>query len=96
MSDPNSGTLTEVASITSSGSPLNFDFLGAFNAPSNVEVTTSGSQVTSGSAFAVLSSGGTTSLYSINLTNGVATSLGAIADGSTTLLGIAVGEELAR
>src|SRR5262249_41486570 len=53
--------------------------------------TTIGFDITStNTALAILTVGGTTSLYSINLSNGAATSIGAVGTGSTQFSGLAL------
>jgi hypothetical protein len=48
--------------------------------------------VTSGSAFAALTVGGTTGLYSINLTSGAATLVGTIGSGAVPVAGLTAGQ----
>jgi hypothetical protein len=57
-----------------------------------VRVTKSGASVTSGSGYAALNVGGTTLLCTIDLTNGVATIIGSIGIGSTSLTGLTIGQ----
>jgi hypothetical protein len=93
---PNSGTQINKIALTLGGNPLDFATALAFEIPPSVSVATSNTTVSSGSAFAALSVGGVTSLYSINLGTGAATNLGAIGSGSTPIMGLAVGEVEAR
>jgi hypothetical protein len=78
---PNAGTLTLVATLTLGGNPLNFTALGGFDIPPPA----------AGPGYAVLTVGGTTSLYSLDLVTGVATLVGAIGPGSTAMVGLALG-----
>ena len=89
---PNAGTLTMGQSITVSGNTLDFSEANGFDIPSNVQVTTSASPAT-GLAYAALTVGTTTSLYSIQLSNGRAINLGTLPDGVTDL---AVGQTTIR
>ena len=89
---PNNGTQTLQNTITLGGSPLDFGTFVGFEIPPSVSAASSGSAVTTGSAYASLTVAGTTSLYSINLVTGAATNLGAIGAGATPLSGLAVGE----
>lgn len=85
---PNNGTLTMQQTITVNGNALDFTEANGFDIPSNVRVTTSASPAT-GSGFAALTVGATTRLYSIDLSNGRATDLGALPAGVS---GLAVGQ----
>jgi Domain of unknown function (DUF4394) len=69
----NAGTLGTVAPLTSGGSPLNFGEAGGFDIAAD------------GTAFAALSVGSASSLYTINLTNGVTTNLGTLSGNVTGL-----------
>ncbi|MBL8866482.1 MAG: DUF4394 domain-containing protein, partial [Planctomycetia bacterium] len=82
---PNDGTQSNPIPITLGGNPLDFTEVNGFNIPSNVRVASGSAPVTSGSAFAALTVGGVSSLYSINLASGEATLLG---DSPTTLGGL--------
>jgi hypothetical protein len=90
---PNAGTVGNGRMLTVGGDPLEFTWVSGFDIPSDVRVTTSGSPVTSGSAIAALMVEGTQRLYSIDLTNGRATNLGALGVG---LSGLAVGQVAVR
>ncbi|MBN9518679.1 DUF4394 domain-containing protein [bacterium] len=90
---PNGGTATGVLPVTLNGAALDFTTVNGFDIPANVTVTANNAAVTSGRAFAALSVGGTTSLYSIDLTTGAATLVGAVA-GATTISGLAVQSDL--
>ena len=89
---PNSGTQTNPAAITLGGSLLDFTAQCGFDIPSDVRVTASGTAATSGSGYAALTVGGTTLLCTIDLTNGVATIIGSIGSGSTSLTGLTIGQ----
>jgi hypothetical protein len=88
---PNTGTQTGTLPITLGGAPLDFTATCGFDIPSDVATETSNVPVTTGSGYAALTVGGTTSLYRIDLATGVATDLGAIGDGNASLRGITVG-----
>ncbi len=88
---PNSGTQTSLLPVTLNGTPLDFTAVSGFDIPSGVRVAASNAAA-SGQALAALSVGGTTGLYGINLSTGVATSLGTVGGGTTSLVGLAVGE----
>jgi len=85
---PNNGTLSAPQPITLNGNPLDFSEANGFDIPASVRVTTSSSPAT-GSGFAALTVGTTTRLYSIDLSNGRATDLGALPAGVS---GLAVGQ----
>ncbi len=70
---PNAGTEVLQDVITLGGSTLDFNAVNGFDIRSDVTVTTANAAVTSGSALALLQVAGDTGLYSINLTDGVAT-----------------------
>lgn len=89
---PNSGTLTAGQTITVSGNTLDFTDANGFDIPANIRVTKSADPAT-GLAFAALTVGGTTRLYSIELSTGRAISLGTLAAGVS---GLAVGQSTIR
>jgi len=74
---PNSGTQGGALPILLGGSPLDFTVQG-FDIPENVNASASNVAVSAGFGFAVLTVGGTPSLYSINLVNGSATLIGTV------------------
>jgi Domain of unknown function (DUF4394) len=86
-SAPQSGTQTELASISA-----NFEDLVGFEIPSLVQATMSGTPVSSGLAYSSLTISGNTRLCTINLVTGEARDLGLIGNGTTRLRSIAVGE----
>jgi hypothetical protein len=88
---PNDGVLLGGLAITVGGTPLNFTDANAFDIPSNIRVTASGSTAT-GLAYAALTVAGDTSLYAINLATGSATDLGPIGIGTTSLVGLVASE----
>lgn len=90
---PNAGSVGNGRLLTVGGDPLEFTWVSGFDIPSDVRVTTSGSAVTSGSAIAALMVDGAQRLYSIDLTNGRATNLGAV---GASLSGLAVGQTAVR
>lgn len=89
---PNAGTLTAGQTITVSGNTLDFSEANGFDIPSNVRVATSAAPAT-GLAFAALTVGSTTRLYSIELSTARAISLGTLPGGVS---GLAVGQTTIR
>jgi hypothetical protein len=89
---PNAGTLTVPQTIMVGSNTLDFSEVSGFDIPANVKVTTSAS-VATGTGFAALTVGSTTRLYSIDLSNGRAISLGALPAGVS---GLAVGQAVLR
>jgi hypothetical protein len=87
---PNIGTQTLGVTVTLGGNPLDFTTLVGFDIASGVNVPSSNAPVTSGSGFALMTVGGTTGLYSINLVNAQAAFLGAVPNGRS----IAIRQEL--
>ncbi|WP_161965559.1 DUF4394 domain-containing protein [Steroidobacter cummioxidans] len=85
---PNNGTLTAPQPITLNGNPLDFTEANGFDIPPSVRVTTSSAPAT-GLGFAALTVGSATRLYSIDLSNGRATDLGALPSGVS---GLTVGQ----
>ena len=90
---PNAGTVGNGRMLTVGGDALEFTWVSGFDIPADVRVTTSGSPVSNGSAVAALMVDGTQRLYSIDLTNGRATNLGAV---GAALSGLAVGQVTVR
>lgn len=93
---PNNGTQTGFIGVTLNGTTLDFSSVSGFDIQNTVRVSASNAAATSGSALAALTVGGSTRLYSIDLTTGVATDLGAIGDGTTTFAGLAAGVSTVR
>lgn len=91
---PNGGTQVNIIAVTLNGTPLDFDAVGGFDIPSGVTAATSGTPVTTGSAFAVLTVGGSTGMYSIDLVTGAATLVGTVGDGTTPVSGLAIQNDL--
>ena len=90
QSNPNGGTETLVAPITLNGQPLDFTAVNGFDIPSSVTVAQDNAAAT-GAAFASLTTTATgTHLYSIELSTGVATDLGAIGMGTVPYNGLAL------
>lgn len=89
---PNSGTQTVALPITLNGSPLDFTAANGFDIPAGINVTTANSSAT-GQAFAALTVGGTTGLYSIELSTGAATLVGPIGAGTGPVQGVAIQSE---
>jgi Domain of unknown function (DUF4394) len=77
------------------GAVLDFSAASGFDIESAVEASVSGSPVGQGAAFAALTAGCSTRLYSIDLVTGAATDLGVIGLGGN-LAGLAVGQTRVR
>ncbi len=90
---PNAGTVIAGMQLSVGGDPLEFTWVSGFDIPSDVRVTTSGTPVATGSAFAVLMVEGVQRLYSIDLTNGRAVRLATL---TTPLAGLAIGQVALR
>lgn len=90
---PNSGTQTVGTTITVAGVPLVFTAVNGFDIPASVQAKASNTAV-NGSGFAALTSGGATSLYSINLASGAATLLGPIGTGTIALSGLTASDAI--
>jgi hypothetical protein len=71
---------------------VNFVHTIGFDIPSNVVTSASNAPVSSGIAYAALTSSGITCLYTIDLTTANATNLGPIAGGFVPIRGLAVGQ----
>jgi hypothetical protein len=89
---PNAGTLTAGQMVRVNGTALDFIEASGFDIPANVKVTTSNMPAT-GTGFAALTVGTGTRLYSIDLSNGNATDLGALPAGVS---GLAAGQRALR
>jgi hypothetical protein len=87
---PNAGTQTLGMTLTLNGNPLDFTSVNGFDILPGVNAPVSNGPVTTGSGFAALSVGGVTSLYSINLVNGVTVHVGAIGNGASAVQGLAL------
>ncbi|WP_156927072.1 DUF4394 domain-containing protein, partial [Azospirillum halopraeferens] len=85
---PNTGTQTAVAVVALNGAPLDFTAAGGFDIGPDVTVSVSNAAVTSGSGLALLTVGGATGLYSIDLVTGVATLVTAGPSGTVTGLAV--------
>ena len=90
---PNNGTQTVPVAITLDGTVLDFSAVHGFDIPAGVNVAAANSQV-SGSGLALLTVGGTTGLYGIDLTTGAATRIGDFLDGATLVRGLAIQNDL--
>jgi Domain of unknown function (DUF4394)/Bacterial Ig-like domain (group 3) len=88
---PNGGTQTELHPITVGGSPLDFTTTSGFDIPGSVQAPAA-SAAAEGAAYAVLTVGGTTGLYAIELSTGVATAIGNVGAGAVPLSGLALGD----
>src|SRR5262249_2515968 len=86
---PNSGTQTLPIPITLNGAALDFTAVNGFDIPAEVRSTSNAPA--SGRALALLTVGGTTHLYSIDLASGIAADLGTTA-GLAGAGGLALGD----
>jgi len=87
---PNSGTQTMGKTVTLNGATLNFDFINGFDIPQGVNAASSNAAVTTGYAFAILSVGGASGLYRINLVNAQAELIGPVGNGTKVINGLAL------
>ena len=94
QSPPNAGTQTLGQTVTLNGSPLDFSSATGFDIASGVNAAAPDTPVVSGSALALLTVGGTTALYSIDLTTAAATLVGNLLNGTTPATGLAVQSDL--
>jgi hypothetical protein len=90
----NGGTQTAGQLVTFNGATLDFT-QASFDIAAGVNAPATGAPVLSGSGYALLTVGGTTALYSIDLTTAVATLVGNLLDGATPTNGLAMQSELA-
>ena len=90
---PNSGSQTTPLPVTLNGSPLDFSAVNGFDIPASITVSTA-NQPAQGQAFATLTVGSVTGLYSINLATGAATLVGPIGTGTTPTEGLALQTDL--
>ena len=91
---PNAGTQTLAQNVTVGGTPVNFSAVGGFDIDPAVAAAAGNVPVTSGAGYAVLTIGAATHLYRVSLTDGAATDLGAIGDGSAAIQGLALQRDL--
>ena len=91
---PNAGTVTLAQDVTVAGTPVNFSAVGGFDIDPAVATAANNAPVTSGVGYAVLTIGATTHLYRLSLTDGAATDLGPIGDGSAAIEGLALQRDL--
>ena len=80
--------------VTLDGNPLDFTSVSGFDIPAGVNAAASNNPVTTGSAFAVLTVGGTIGLYSIDLVTAQATFVGPVGGGATPIQGLAIQNDL--
>jgi hypothetical protein len=91
---PNAGTQTLGQNVTVAGTPVNFSAVGGFDIDPAVTTVASNVPVTSGASYAVLTIGAATHLYRVSLTDGAATDLGPIGNGSAAIQGLALQRDL--
>lgn len=89
---PNAGTQTSQLAVTLGGAALDFTDINGFDIPPGASVQTSNTPAI-GNAYAVLTVGGSTGLYRINLATGAATALGALGTGATGAAGFVAWSE---
>ncbi|MUG91839.1 DUF4394 domain-containing protein [Scytonema sp. UIC 10036] len=89
----NNGTQTSPLVVTLNGSPLDFTSVNGFDIPSSVNVSASNTSAT-GQAFAVLTVGGQTGLYALELSTGAATLVGTVGAGTEPIQGFALENEV--
>ncbi len=85
----NAGTQTNGTPITVGGLPIASGVINGFDIPPSVAVTTSNA-LAAGEGWFTTTVAGSTNLYRMDLTTGVATSLGAIGTGLTPMSGLVV------
>lgn len=88
----NNGTQTSPLTLTLSGVPLNVTAVPGFDVDPAVAVATNNVAAT-GDGYAILTVGGVSHLYTIDLATGAATDRGAVGDGSGTFRGLALQRE---
>ena len=91
---PNAGTQTMSMPLTLNGNPLDFTSVNGFDILPGVNAPVNNAAVVTGVGFAALSVGGVTSLYSINLVNGVAVQIGTLGNGTFAVQGLALQGEV--
>jgi Ca2+-binding RTX toxin-like protein len=90
---PNSGTQTNARTVTLAGAPLDFTNANGFDIPEDVAVAISNTPA-NGRALSLLTVGGVTSLYGIELSTGAASLLGSLGSGATPIQGFTVQNNL--
>jgi hypothetical protein len=90
---PNVGTQTTPLSVTVGGTPASFSGVNGFDIAPGVDAASSNTAAT-GVGYAALTIGGITSMYTIDLTSGAATSVGPIGAGGAPVGGLAVQGEV--
>jgi hypothetical protein len=88
---PNGGVQGNPLPVTLNGVALDFTAVSGFDIPAGVRVNAANTAAT-GLGFAALTVGGTTSLYSIDLSTGAATNLGPVGNGAAGLSGLTLGD----
>jgi hypothetical protein len=91
---PNAGTQTLGMPLTLNGNPLDFTSVNGFDILPGVNAAVNNGPVATGSGVAALAVGGVTSLYSINLVNGVTAQIGTIGNGTSVVQGLALQGDL--
>jgi hypothetical protein len=87
---PNSGTQTLTLLVTLNGNPLDFEEANGFDIAADAAWSATPNAPSSGPAFAVLKVSGTTSLYSINPSLGLASLVGPMGTGTSPIQGFAI------
>ncbi|MBR0870499.1 DUF4394 domain-containing protein [Bradyrhizobium tropiciagri] len=90
----NAGTETSGLTLTLGGNTLDFTAVSGFDIQVGVNAPASSSPVATGLASAILTVGGITGLYSINLVNGATTFIGPVLNGATPVQGLALQDNI--
>jgi hypothetical protein len=87
---PNGGTATLPVVVTLNGSALDFTVANGFDIPPDALFSLTENGPSGGDGLAALTVGGTTSLYTVNLTSGIASLVGPIGAGAIPIQGFAI------
>lgn len=87
---PNGGTATLPVGVTLNGSVMDFEAANGFDITANAFFSITENGPSTGEGLAVLTVGGTRSLYTVHLTTGVASLVGPIGTGAMPIQGFAV------
>ena len=90
LNTPNSGNATVPIGLTLNGNPLDFDAATGFDISPNTSFSLGDNAPSTGFARVVLTVGGTTSLYTLNLGSALATLDGPIGTGAVPVQGLAI------
>jgi hypothetical protein len=87
---PNGGTSTPPVVVSLNGSTLDFEAANGFDIPPDAFFSLTENGPSGGDGLAALTVGGTTSLYTVNLSSGVASLVGPIGAGAIPIQGFAI------